>query len=196
MQPTHIDSPQSHLSWLPQKVPHPYHSRCHMVSQSKPCIGQGAHDVPPPRNSNHAPMATQRHSQHTGTSSTICGTTSTALPTCPALLRSGIWCKSRPTSHQRPSYTSDPSKNADQGPMANVIKDDTFAADSNISALVHLRINKWAHYTMTLPRHFLLCHLQIMCVFILCTYHYETNAILALPIANLEGNTIFEGYRK
>ncbi len=27
-------------------------------------------------------------------------------------------------------------------------------------------------------------------------YHYETNAILALPIANLEGNTIFEGYRK
>jgi hypothetical protein len=30
----------------------------------------------------------------------------------------------------------------------------------------------------------------------LIVYHYETSAILALPIANLEGNTIFEGYRK
>jgi hypothetical protein len=30
----------------------------------------------------------------------------------------------------------------------------------------------------------------------LIVYHYETNAILALSIANLEGNTIFEGYKK
>jgi hypothetical protein len=30
----------------------------------------------------------------------------------------------------------------------------------------------------------------------LIVYHYETNAIIALPIANLEGNTIFEGNRK
>jgi hypothetical protein len=29
----------------------------------------------------------------------------------------------------------------------------------------------------------------------LIVYHYETNASLALPIANLEGNTIFKGYR-
>jgi hypothetical protein len=30
----------------------------------------------------------------------------------------------------------------------------------------------------------------------LIVYHYETNAILAIPIANLEDTTIFEGYKK
>jgi hypothetical protein len=30
----------------------------------------------------------------------------------------------------------------------------------------------------------------------LIVYHYEKNAILALPIVNLEGNTIFEGNKK
>jgi hypothetical protein len=33
-----------------------------------------------------------------------------------------------------------------------------------------------------------------MCYLII--YHYETNAILALPITNLEDTTIFEGYKK
>ncbi len=79
--------------------------------------------------------------------------------------------------------------------MANVIEDNTSTAESNIFCFGAFADKQtgtqyndltWAFPFMSLAGN----------VCFLIVYHYETNTILALPIANLEGNTIFEGYQK
>jgi hypothetical protein len=65
---------------------------------------------------------------------------------------------------------------------------------ATFSALVHLWINKQAQYN-DLTGAFPFMSLAGNAWFLI-VYHYETNAILALTIANLEGNTIFEGCKK
>jgi hypothetical protein len=75
--------------------------------------------------------------------------------------------------------------------MANVIKDDASAAESNIfcfSAFAHKQTaTLYNDLTGVFPFMSLAGNVCFLIV-----YHYETNAILAL----LEGNTTFEGCRK
>jgi hypothetical protein len=197
MQPTHINSPQSHLSWLSQsqRVPHPYRGRSHTVPQSKPCVGKGhmkcphqgiqtTHPRPPKVVANAPALAPQIMApplplfQH--------------VPPYPGPL---YGARAVPYPINDASYASEPTGNADQGPMANVIKGDASATESNIICFGALADKQKGTHTMTSPGHSLLCHSQVTCVFFIL-YHYETNAILALPIANLEGNTIFKEYKK
>jgi hypothetical protein len=82
MHPVNIDSPQSHQTWFPQRVPQSYHCRCHKIPQSKPSIRQGAHKAPPPRNPQHALATDQRHIHHASASSAIGGTCVTLISRC------------------------------------------------------------------------------------------------------------------
>ncbi len=79
--------------------------------------------------------------------------------------------------------------------MANVIEDDTSTNESNIFCFGAFADKQTGTLYNALTRAFPFMSLTGNVCFLI-VYHYETNAILALPIANLEGNTIFEGYRK
>jgi hypothetical protein len=93
------------------------------------------------------------------------------------------------------SCVSDPSGNMDQGPMANVIEDEASAAKSNIFRFGAFGDKQTGTLYNDLTGAFLFMSLAGNMYF-LFVYQYETNAILALPIANLEGNIIFEKKKK
>jgi hypothetical protein len=83
----------------------------------------------------------------------------------------------------------------DQGPIANVIKDDASAAESNIFCFGAFADEQTGTLYNDLTSAFPFMSLAGNVCFLI-VYHYETNAISALPIASIEGSTISEGYKK
>jgi hypothetical protein len=170
MQPTtHIDFPQSHLSWLPQWVLNLTTAGVTGYLNPSPVLAKGHMKCP------HQGIQTTRPQPPKGAANASALAPQLVAP--PLLLFQhvlpypgpGYGARAIPYPIDAASNASDPSENADQCPMANIIEDDASAAKSNIFCFGAFADKQKAHYAMTLPGHSLSCHLQVMCVFSLCT---------------------------
>jgi hypothetical protein len=93
------------------------------------------------------------------------------------------------------SLASNPIIDAGWTQGVNIIPDDNSTADGNIFCLGAFADKHTGTLYNDLTSTFPFMSLNKNVCYLI-DYHYETNVMLALPIANLEDTTIFEGYKK
>jgi hypothetical protein len=110
-------------------------------------------------------------------------------PVCPA----HVYADNADSSSNSNSYDSD--RSVAHPPNTNLIEDDDSSKDGNIFCFgafadKHTGV-VYSNFTGTFPYMSLEGN---VCFFVV--YHYESNAILGLPVKNMEDSTIYEAYKQ
>ncbi len=168
MQPTHFYSSQSNQTWLPQRVPQSFSQRSKQIPKFKPRICKRTHETSPSRHLKH-PATTYIPSPDT-------------LPL--AIVDDDI-------EGDNFDYVLD-HQNLSQN--ANIIKDDDSPRDANLCCFATFSDKHTGTIYNDLTGLFPFMPFEGNVCF-LVVYHYETNAILALPISGFSNDIIMAAYK-
>ncbi len=148
-------------------------------------LPRGTHEAPPPGNPQHAFETDQRYNHQASASSATGGIYVTPISRCTAL---------PPDPFDNASLASD--RSIDNGsPDVNIIPDENSTKEGNMFCFSTFADKHTGTLYNNLTGSFpFISFDRKVCYRIV--YHYETNAILALPIAYLQDTTIIEGYNK